>query len=347
MQRVQRSRGDTVLPPDESVLVATFLDDSIAVERALADLDQTSDWAVTITTVVLAQLAQRPDLAERTARRLVTSNHAREVRAFGWEVLSNLALARGHLRESLACLDSASVQEPRSASIARGLLLVSPFIPPAARPDSATWGFADRLGHWAGPDAVRLFLFWFDYDRVRDDAVRPYLAALLRYKAKHGPVRAMPLANFPLATSSGDSIGMASALLSPSIAAWAALAAGDTTAALDTFQRSWEGIEFSQASFSAFMTRPWDVYETGELLEARGDLAGAAAWYGNAGWVGLHDIAYLAPGQIRRGLALERLGRRDEARSAYQRALRYWQTPDVEFQPLADSAARRLAALTP
>ena len=94
------------------------------------------------------------------------------------------------------------------------------------------------------------------------------------------------------------------------------------------------------------MTRPWDVYKTGELLEARGDLTGAAAWYGNAGWVGLHDIAYVAPGQIRRGMLLERLGRRDEARAAYQRALRFWQTPDPEFRPLADSAAQRLAALT-
>ena len=345
MQRVQRSRGDTLLSPDESVLVAAFLADSIATERALAGLDQTSDWSLTITTIALAQLAERPDLAEGTARRLITPNHAREVRAFGWEVLSNLALARGHLREALACLDSAFVQEPASASIARGLLLASPFIPPAARIDSVRRNFTDELEQRTGPDAVRLFLFWFDFDRVRDDAERPYLAALLRYKTKGPRAHAGSLPKLP-AASSGDSIGMASVLLAQSITGWATLAAGDTTAALDAFRRSWEGVEFSQASFSAFMTRPWDVYQTGELLEARGDLAGAAAWYGNAGWVGLHDIAYMAPGQIRRGLALERLGRRDEARNAYQRALRFWQTPDVEFRPLADSAAERLAALT-
>ncbi len=346
MQRVQRSRGDALLSPDESALVAAFLADSIATERALAGLDQTSDWSLTITTIALAQLAQRPDLAERTARRLITPNHGRELRAFGWELLSNLALARGHLSEALMSLDSAAAQEPASASIARGLLLASPFIPPATRIDSVRRNFRDELDQKTGPDVVRLFLFWFDFDRVRDSAERPYLAALLRYKAKGPRARAGSLPRLPPAASSGDSVGMASVLLAPSISGWAALAAGDTTAALDAFRRGWEGVEFSQASFSAFMTRPWDVYQTGELLEARGDLAGAAAWYGNAGWVGLHDIAYMAPGQIRRGLALERLGRPDEARAAYERALRLWQTPDAEFRPLADSAAGRLAALT-
>jgi tetratricopeptide (TPR) repeat protein len=87
------------------------------------------------------------------------------------------------------------------------------------------------------------------------------------------------------------------------------------------------------------------VYQVGRLLEARGELDAAAAWYGNLGWAGLYDVAYVAPGQFRRGRLMERLNRPDEARAAYRRALRYWDDPDPVFQPLADSARTRLAAL--
>jgi DNA-binding SARP family transcriptional activator/tetratricopeptide (TPR) repeat protein len=336
---------DTVPSTFQQVMLAVATGDTATATIRLSDLGKVSEWELTEMARSLVIMFDRPDLAEAPATELTKRNHTPEVRAFGYQLLSDLAMARGRWREALAINARAAGLEPVSAATHEALLWVTPFLPPAIAGDSARRTARERLARAPLHQVRRTFLFWFDGDRSREQLIRPYLGTLLsRVSRAAGPeaIEAGPKARIP---DLPDSILVIQPLLQRSLDAWDALGRADSAGASATLDDSWNGIEATQSVLSVFFCRPWDLYLKATLLENRGQWEEAAAWFGGVGTLSIADYAYAAPAALHRGRIAERQGKAPEARAAYRRVLRLWQDADPEFQPMVEEARARLAAL--
>lgn len=128
---------------------------------------------------------------------------------------------------------------------------------------------------------------------------------------------------------------------------WITLPAGggvpDPGALLDSLNRDVASGWFGLAVTSSNTDRSMPRWLRAEALFQLGRYEEALGWYGSFTEHGAHDLIFLPGVLYRRGEALERLGRRPEARAEYRRLALLWRDADPEFRPLSDSVARRLA----
>jgi DNA-binding SARP family transcriptional activator/tetratricopeptide (TPR) repeat protein len=104
----------------------------------------------------------------------------------------------------------------------------------------------------------------------------------------------------------------------------------------------------SQGDIAAtpFGARANERYLRGELLAATGRNAEALRWFASLGDGSVSEIPLRAPSHFRQAEIHQRLGNPEQAAKHYARFLELWPNADLEFQPLVDTARRRLANLT-
>ena len=94
-----------------------------------------------------------------------------------------------------------------------------------------------------------------------------------------------------------------------------------------------------------FVARANERFLRGELLAAVGSDVEALEWFASLGDGSVTEIPLRAPSHFRQAGIHERLGNRDQAARHYVKFLKLWSIADSEFQPMRDSAQRRLAIL--
>jgi tetratricopeptide (TPR) repeat protein len=104
----------------------------------------------------------------------------------------------------------------------------------------------------------------------------------------------------------------------------------------------------SQGNIAAvpFVARANERYLHGDVLAAMGRNAEALQWFASLGDGSVSEIPLRAPSHFRQAEIHERLGNREQAATHYAGFLKLWSGADTEFQPLADTARRRLASLS-
>jgi hypothetical protein len=95
-----------------------------------------------------------------------------------------------------------------------------------------------------------------------------------------------------------------------------------------------------------FASRANERFLHGELLVALGRDAEALQWFASIGSGSVSEIPLRAPAHLRQAEIHERLGNRAEAAGHHAKAVELWSDADDEFQPLAETARRRLARLS-
>ncbi len=326
--------------PFTQLILALAQRDSARIAAGVAAFETASAWQITEAAQAAAVDFGRPGIAAMLARLLISPRQTGEIRAFGYELLAELAAARGRWDEMQTELGQAVRLEPVSAATVGAQLWVAPFLPA----DSVTAAGRRAALRWLQEPTRpvrRTFVFWFDLDRAREGMIRQYLARLITMET--GSRASDPWPAVP--PDPADSTKQMWRVLGQSLAAWRVARAGDGDQAATLLLSSWDGIEATEAGFSAFYSRPWDRWLQAELAEHRGQDARAAGWYAGLRPPSIADFAYAGPAAWREGQALERVGRREEAAICYRRFLALWGDADPQFRPMLDSARAALSLI--
>lgn len=94
-----------------------------------------------------------------------------------------------------------------------------------------------------------------------------------------------------------------------------------------------------------FVTRANERFLRGELLASLGRDAESLRWFTSLGNASATEIPLRALSDFRQAEIHERLGNREQAAKHYTEFVAMWRNADAEFQPLVDSARRRLASV--
>jgi tetratricopeptide (TPR) repeat protein len=95
-----------------------------------------------------------------------------------------------------------------------------------------------------------------------------------------------------------------------------------------------------------FVTRANERFLRGEVLASLGRDADALRWFASLGNGAVADIPLRAPSQLRQAELYERGGNNKQAAQHYARFVELWRHADPQFQPLVETARKRLAMLT-
>jgi eukaryotic-like serine/threonine-protein kinase len=322
-------------------LRAFTLRDSSAERQVLGQLQTATDVTAFLSTWGVASFVGDPEGAARIGAFIVEPHRAPWVRAAGYLVLANLAVAGGHIDRARAALDSASELDPRSAAEARVLLATLPFRAADPAELASVRDQLARAPETPDPPAETAVLAGLHPGLHRH--LRAYLLGLLEARLGNAPraVRyAADLEALPAPVDAGSLPRDLAQGIRAEIAAHQNRPAGVTAAFAGVRRESW----YELATNSPFFAQPRERFMQAEALAAQGRDGEAATIYRSlSGQGSLTELSYLAPAQLRLGEIAERQGRADEAAEHYSRVLEAWRDADPPLQPLVREARARLA----
>jgi tetratricopeptide (TPR) repeat protein len=312
-------------------------------DRVLGDAQLQDDDVVEAAVMNIAMVDL--DGAIRMARVLTDRSRPRIARVAGLTMIAHLQAGVGHLRASDSALVALDSINPAEAIVHRAWFALLPDRMPAR--DSLE-RLRSSLEHWDAAHVSEPHEVHRLFDDHRDvwRHLRLYLLGLVDARLGDYPVamqRAEALEKLP----SSFAAGSLPHDLARGVRAEVFRAQGDTAQALAQFD--WESVHvrFPKPFFSPFFSRARERFLNVLLLDLSGN-ANAARWLEASAtnqWV--HDVAERAPFLIRHARAMERLGRRADARASYQRAIAIWHNCDPELRPLraeAEAALKRLGS---
>ena len=320
------------------VLRAYATRDGAAQQRVLAELGHATEAMLTLPVWDVAVFVGDLPGAEAVARRLVDPTRSGEARAAGHVTLAYLALAGGHLNAARAELAAAAATDSVRALEYGTMLELSPFLnPDRAVLENARRGL-ERLNPAAIPENPAPTVYFSAHNGVHA-AVRAYLLGLLN--ARLGDPRAAERYAADLAQMTAPATAASFPHdLSLEVRAASERSPAQALALLRaTTRESWYEMHFASPIFSLVRGR----YARAELEAAQGDVNQAIALYGAFEGFSGYDMAYAAPGHLRRGVLYERQGNREAASAEYAKVLKLWKDADPVFQPMLDSARAGLA----
>jgi len=322
-------------------LRAFTLRDTSDERRVLARVQTATDVTAFLSTWGVASFVGDPEAAARVGAFIVEPHRAPWVRAAGYLVLANLAVAGGHIERARAALDSASMLDPRSAAEARVLLAALPFRGTDPTELASARDQLARAPETPDPPAETAVLAGLHPGLHRH--LRAYLLGLLEARLGNAPraVRyAAELDALPAPVDAGSLPRDLAQGIRAEIAAHQNRPAGVTAAFAGVRRESW----YELATNSPFFAQPRERFIQAEALAAQGRDGEAASLYRSlSGQGSLTELSYLAPAQLRLGEIAERQGRADDAAEHYSRVLEAWRDADPPLQPLVREARARLA----
>ena len=329
--------ADSFLP----LAMALAEGDSAGLRTALVAQRDASAWELTRAAESAAVDFGRLDVAAELAHMLTASRQTREIQGFGHELLAQICLARGRWREAQVEMKEAERLEPVSAATVAAELWAAPFLPAQTHVDSGRRAARQQLRLPFREPVRKTLVFWFDLDRTREPLIRAYLERLLAVEQGESPDNLPPR----FGAVPRDSLNLMTGVLARSLAGERAVIGRRADEAADSLALSWDGINATEAEFSAFYSRPWDRWLLASRAERRGRDTEALGWYAGLQRPAIADYAYAAPAAYRQARILERLGRTSEAAERYRRVLVLWEDADPEFRPVVDSARAALSSI--
>ena len=310
-------------------------------EAMLAQIRRGTDGTVIVTSGNVAAYIERFDVADRISRFLIEPTRSPAAQSYGHMSLAQLALGRGQLGSARAHLARTEALAPDLGLVYRALLAAEPFVPASPRDMEAArlailrWdaaSVADQTGstvytvHNGVQPVLRLYLLGLLSARLGD------AAGAARY--------ADELRRAPVPKGSGTLVPD----LTEGVRAAAALARGDSAAALAALERVRSEVPLDRIANSAFYANALGRYQRAELLRRTGRARESLAWYATLG-DGRYDVAYIAPAHLGQALAWQELADTAKAVGHYRRFLALWGDADAPLWGVVTDARARLAVL--
>jgi tetratricopeptide (TPR) repeat protein len=322
-------------------LRAFTLGDTAEERRVLGRLQTATDVTAFLSMWGVASFVGNPQGAERVGAFIIEPHRPPWVRAAGFLVLANLAVAQGQIERARAAIDSATELDPRSGAEARALLAALPFRQAdPAELTSARDGLT-RARETAEPPAETAVLAGLHPGLHRH--LRAYLLGLLEARLGNGARAGRYAAELEALPAPADAGSLPADLakgIQAEVAARRNRPAGVVAAFSGARRESW----YELATNSPFFAQSRERFIQAEALAAQGRDSEAATLYRSlSGQGSTSELSYLAPAQLRLGEIAERQGRADSAAEHYSRVLEMWRNADPPLQPLVREARARLA----
>ena len=322
-------------------LRAFTLGDTAEEGRVLGRLQTATDVTAFLSMWGVASFVGNPAEAQRVGSIIIEPHRPPWVRAAGFLVMANLAVAQGQIERARAAVDSASELDPRSGAEARALLATLPFRQADRAELTSARDQLMRAPETAEPPAETAVLAGL-HPRLHRH-LRAYLLGLLEARLGNGARAgryAAELEALPVPPDAGSLPRDLAKGIQAEVAARQNRPAGVTAAFGGVRRESW----YELATNSPFFAQSRERFIQAEALSAQGRDGEAATLYRSlSGQGSTSELSYLAPAQVRLGEIAERQGRPDSAAAHYSLVLEMWRNADPPLQPLVREARARLA----
>jgi tetratricopeptide (TPR) repeat protein len=324
-------------------LQAMARDDATERASALVELETASDDDLAEITWSAASFAGRLPEAHAIAGLMAAPSRSAEARALGHVWRAYLQLAWGRWSQAKAELVLAGALDPALTITAESYMALSPFLQIAGAERDA---LRRRLAAWDAarvPESASHNSFFSVHNGVYPH-IKTYLMGLLNAGLGR-EAEAQQQASRLGAAAPDPRLGSLTSDLRAGVLAELALEAGredDALSALEGMPLAvWHQLHVSSPFFSA----PRERYLRAVLLDQADRTEEAALWYGSFDEVAVHDLAYLAPAQLRLARMYERTGDLAGAVRHYTEFVRLWSEADPELQGVVEDARSRITAL--
>ncbi len=340
VKRIRAASGQTVAAAraeeqELAMLQAVVHRDTAAMRQVLDSLRLGTSLTVAITVLDVASYAEDLPAGLAVVALLTSPSRNPVIRANGFLMASAVHLGMGKWAAARRDLDSARTLDPGLATAYDAYFQAAPFVQSPAESLAAA---RPRLSAIAAPgiEPPADASIQFTIHRDLYDHYRLYLQGLYAALARDYPAAARAADGLVALRSFGDQVKLARNLAA-GIRAEIALGQGNPGEAL----RVLEGGDYRLSyllQLSPFFSGPRERYLRADLLERQGRETEALHWFATLDDKAYLGLPYLTPSLIRRGRLLERLGRNDEARRDYRRAVALWNDPDPMFRPMLEEA---------
>jgi len=339
LRRSDRLHPSASAMAESRIIAAYGVGTAAAVRELPAQLDAVPDYSLGFLQGVVAGLLERPDEAERIARRMTEASRQRAVQGQGHLMLAHLALARGRWREASRQLDLASGAQPVATAWYRAYFAALPFLVNSPTLRAQALQSLDAIP--VTPEAAPLYL-QLAVNEPAAPIIHHYRAELLRLgdSSQAGivgqrlPCAATRQAPLEIATLCHD--------LQVGLEAERARRSADPVEALRWLDSLDMRTPYQFAGRSMFFARSRERFLRAELLERTGRLREADDWYASVPHGAWMDYIYLAPAHLRRGRIQEQLGDPAAASEHYRKAAELWRDSDPELASQYQDALRGL-----
>lgn len=320
--------------PQIRILQAHASGDAVAWRRELGRLASAGDFMVLSAAHNVAVYGRSPAAAAEVARLLTGRARAPDVRAMGYQVLAELAIAQGRPKEAWNLLEQARAMHPHGALVRSAYLAALPTVPVAPavieelrqRLQSLEAGNNDR--GWIFPES-ELF-----------PGLPDYLDGILALKASRPDQAARALRKL-----GSDPVGSGTESRLFSLLAQRYRLSVESPSSPETDLLGPVRVTAEQASLSALFSTPDLRYLYAQNAERVGHLRLALRLLATLEENSIPDLALVAPARLMAGRIHERLGETDEAGAAYRRAIELWHHAEPEFDDLVMEAWEGLGRL--
>ena len=346
VRAVRAQTGQTVAAARSEELELTMLEaavhhDTVAMNRALAELEQGTSLTLMITLWDVASFTNDLGTARRLGALIASPSRDPGERAVGYGMKGILAVGMGQWQQAMVDFDSADQMIPGFGTSHRAYFLLAPFGPGPGNLSEARRSLAAVRQPANPPPPSTGVFFRVPYDIARHS--RLYLEGMFAALAGDLPAAARYASELEALPGSVDQRKL-SRNLAEGIRAEAALQQGDSAQSLQHLNRAMEPVTYLLHA-SLFYSGARERYRRGQLLERSGKDEEALSWYARLESQSFVESAYLAPSLLARGRLSEKIGRGDAAAQHYARVLELWKDADPFFQPMVDSARAGLTRL--
>jgi tetratricopeptide (TPR) repeat protein len=264
-----------------------------------------------------------------------------EMRAHARRLLGYLALAEGRWRDAVAEFAIADRWTPVDATLDRALLTVAPFLTVSA---DTLRVVRQRVAALAPPPPSASPLVWSTVHDGLHDALQTYLLGLLDARLGDLPsarsyLEQLESVEFPRGS------GSLGPDLTVGLRATIAVAVGDTAGAvkiLDDLQLdTWQHYNVASGFYSLLYER----FLYARVLHHVGRFDDALRWYRTSRETSLRDLVFLVPGHFHSGEILEARGDSAGALAHYEVVVERWADADAAFQSYVSHAREAIARL--
>jgi tetratricopeptide (TPR) repeat protein len=317
--------------------------DESGIAATLARLESAEDLAVALAVWATTVYARNLKGAEQVARLLTDPHRSPEARRLGYAWLAHLALAAGKWTEAQARLAELAELSEGIALEYRALLSNIPFVRVSDEDLRAVVTDLERLEPALLPTSNNPRFVFTAHDSVHP-LIRSYLLGLTEARLGNANL-ANRFADEAETAEVSRTAGSMPQDLARSIRSQILLRQGKDAEALVELEQLAMQTWYGQTMASPLYCQVYERFTRAELLHRLARHQEALAWYGSLVETSPFELPYLAVAHLRRAEIYDELDQPERAAEHYARFVEMWKDADPRFQPMVESASRRLEEL--